>query len=332
MRVPQPELRQHPPPARREGVGAAAVPRGIGARAGSITVTASAGPWACLSARARARLGEAAAGDQEAAAAGAGRLGRHRHGSPASRGGRARGSAPPRKAYVARLERRTETPRAHDRRHHRRDDRCRSPSSSPSSTSSAWRSTCSAARTRKTGWQRVFGGQVVAQALVAATRTVPERPAGRIRCTPISCSPGDPRAPIVYEVERIRDGRSFTTRRVKAIQHGRAIFATSASYQVAEDGPRRTSRRCRTVPGPEALLDGKALAAAGRAPACPRRSPPISAASARSSCGRSTCDRYIARRRRARRRAGLQRLAARGLGACRTIRPSTGRCSPTPPT
>ena len=67
----------------------------------------------------------------------------------------------------------------------------------------------------KTGWRRVFGGQVVAQALVAATRTVPDdRPAHSLHA--YFMLPGDPRTPIVYEVERIRDGRSFTTRRVKA--------------------------------------------------------------------------------------------------------------------
>src|ERR1700710_925091 len=87
----------------------------------------------------------------------------------------------------------------------------------------------------KTGWRRVFGGQVVAQALVAATRTLPDdRPAHSLHA--YFMLPGDPRTPIVYEVERIRDGRSFTTRRVKAIQNGRAIFATTISYQVVEDG------------------------------------------------------------------------------------------------
>ncbi|MFC9732910.1 acyl-CoA thioesterase [Streptomyces roseolus] len=82
---------------------------------------------------------------------------------------------------------------------------------------------------------RVFGGQVAAQALVAAGRTVP---ADRL---PHSLHayflvPGDPGAPIVYEVDRIRDGRSFTTRRVVAIQHGRPIFHLSASFQTDEEG------------------------------------------------------------------------------------------------
>src|SRR6187397_2721411 len=85
------------------------------------------------------------------------------------------------------------------------------------------------------GWQRVFGGQVIGQALVAANRTVN----GRLThsCHAYFLRPGDPSVPIIYEVDRIRDGRSFTTRRVVAIQHGRAIFNLSASFHVPEDGP-----------------------------------------------------------------------------------------------
>jgi acyl-CoA thioesterase-2 len=84
--------------------------------------------------------------------------------------------------------------------------------------------------------QRVFGGQVAGQALVAAGRTVPpDRPVHSLHAYFIR--PGDPDLPIVYTVDRIRDGRSFTTRRVVAIQNGRAIFALSASFQVAETGP-----------------------------------------------------------------------------------------------
>ncbi|QAY95217.1 acyl-CoA thioesterase II [Methylovirgula ligni] len=85
------------------------------------------------------------------------------------------------------------------------------------------------------GWQRVFGGLVIAQSLVAAERTVP---ADRL---PHSLHayfllPGDPRAPIVYEVDRIRDGKSFATRRCNAVQHGRPIFSLSASFHVSESG------------------------------------------------------------------------------------------------
>ncbi|WP_181802414.1 acyl-CoA thioesterase [Streptomyces shenzhenensis] len=82
---------------------------------------------------------------------------------------------------------------------------------------------------------RVFGGQVAAQALVAAGRTVPaDRHAHSLHA--YFLRPGDPGAPIVYTVERIRDGRSFTTRRAVAVQHGRPIFTLSASFQVDEEG------------------------------------------------------------------------------------------------
>src|ERR1700760_3063071 len=83
--------------------------------------------------------------------------------------------------------------------------------------------------------QRVFGGQVAGQALVAAGRTVPaERHVHSLHA--YFLRPGDPEVPIVYEVDRIRDGRSFTTRRVVAVQHGRAIFNLSASFQIVEPG------------------------------------------------------------------------------------------------
>ena len=88
----------------------------------------------------------------------------------------------------------------------------------------------------ETPHQRVFGGQVAAQALVAAGRTVePERRVHSLHS--YFLRPGDPNIPIVYEVDRIRDGRSFTTRRVVAIQHGKAIFNLSASFQILEPGP-----------------------------------------------------------------------------------------------
>lgn len=84
-------------------------------------------------------------------------------------------------------------------------------------------------------WQRVYGGQVLAQALVAATRTLEsERITHSLHA--YFLLPGDPKVPIVYEVERIRDGGSFTTRRVKGIQHGRAMFSMSVSFQKDEPG------------------------------------------------------------------------------------------------
>jgi acyl-CoA thioesterase-2 len=89
-------------------------------------------------------------------------------------------------------------------------------------------------RSPQVGWQRVFGGLVISQALVAAQRTVEGRAPHSLHAYFIL--PGDPNIPIVYEVDRIRDGRSFATRRCVAIQHGRAIFSLSASFQVAEEG------------------------------------------------------------------------------------------------
>src|SRR5437879_2711918 len=80
--------------------------------------------------------------------------------------------------------------------------------------------------------QRVFGGQVAGQALVAAGRTVPaDRRVHSLHAYFIR--PGDPSVPLVYTVDRVRDGRSFTTRRVSAVQHAKVIFTLSASFQVA---------------------------------------------------------------------------------------------------
>ena len=89
-------------------------------------------------------------------------------------------------------------------------------------------------RSPQVGWQRVFGGLVISQALVAAARTVDDRPPHSLHGYFIL--PGDPTVPIVYEVDRIRDGKSFATRNCVAIQHGRAIFSLSASFQTEEDG------------------------------------------------------------------------------------------------
>ncbi|RZQ63177.1 acyl-CoA thioesterase II [Amycolatopsis suaedae] len=98
---------------------------------------------------------------------------------------------------------------------------------------------------------RVFGGQVAGQALVAAGRTVPaERAVHSLHAYFIRG--GDPSVPIVYEVDRIRDGRSFTTRRVVAVQHGKAIFSLSASFQKAEHGIEHADPMP-DVPRPETL-------------------------------------------------------------------------------
>ena len=100
------------------------------------------------------------------------------------------------------------------------------------------------------GWQRVFGGQVIGQALVAAHRTVEARPAHSLHAYFLRA--GDPSIPIIYDVDRIRDGGSFTTRRVVAIQHGRAIFSMSASFHKDEPGLQHQIRMP-GVPPPESL-------------------------------------------------------------------------------
>lgn len=111
-------------------------------------------------------------------------------------------------------------------------------------------------RSPQESWQRVFGGQVIGQALVAATRTVEKRAVHSLHAYFIR--PGDPKVPILYEVERPRDGRSFTTRRVVAIQHGRPIFNMSASFHVAEGGLDHQIPMP-DIPGPEGLETDLAL-------------------------------------------------------------------------
>ena len=85
------------------------------------------------------------------------------------------------------------------------------------------------------GWQRVYGGQVLGQALVAAVRTVPDDRLAHSAHAYFLIG-GDPKVPIIYDVERMRDGGSFSTRRVRAIQHGRPIFAITASFHKTEPG------------------------------------------------------------------------------------------------
>ena len=99
-------------------------------------------------------------------------------------------------------------------------------------------------------WQRVFGGQVIGQALVAAVRTVDNRPPHSLHA--YFLLPGDPKVPIVYDVDRIRDGKSFSTRRVIAIQHGRPIFTMAASFHREESGFEHQAEMPR-VPTPEEL-------------------------------------------------------------------------------
>lgn len=96
---------------------------------------------------------------------------------------------------------------------------------------------------------RVFGGQVLGQALVAAQRTVEGAAAHSLHAYFILA--GDPAAPILYQVERVRDGRSFATRRVQAIQHGRPIFIMSVSFQHEEEGLDHQMALPEGVPPPE---------------------------------------------------------------------------------
>ena len=107
-------------------------------------------------------------------------------------------------------------------------------------------------RSPQVGWQRVFGGQVIGQALVAASRTV-ENDRFAHSLHGYFMRPGDPAVPIIYEVDRIREGKSFITRRVVAIQHGHAIFSMSASFQRLEDGLDHQAEMP-DVPGPDDLM------------------------------------------------------------------------------
>jgi len=126
-------------------------------------------------------------------------------------------------------------------------------------------------RSTDPGWQRVFGGQVIGQALVAASRTVD--PARRVHSLhAYFLRPGDPEQSIVYDVEQIRDGGSFSTRRVLGRQDGEPIFAMSASFHAEEPGFEHQAPMP-DVPAPEALPDEAALLAAieERAPAAALR-------------------------------------------------------------
>jgi acyl-CoA thioesterase-2 len=109
------------------------------------------------------------------------------------------------------------------------------------------------------GWQRVYGGQVLGQALVAAVRTVPEDRLAHSAHGYFLLG-GDPAAAIVYDVERVRDGGSFSTRRIKAIQHGRVIFVMSASFHKQEKDYDHQATMP-DVPPPEGLPNEKDLVA-----------------------------------------------------------------------
>lgn len=117
--------------------------------------------------------------------------------------------------------------------------------------------------TQEEGWKRVYGGQVLGQALVAAQRTV-DAPRQVHSLHAYFILPGDPNAPIIYQTERTRDGGSFTTRRVVAIQHGRPIFNLTASFQVDEQGFEHQDPMP-DVPGPDGLADDVTILGANAA-------------------------------------------------------------------
>lgn len=102
-----------------------------------------------------------------------------------------------------------------------------------------------------TRWSRLFGGQVAAQALVAAARTVDGRAAHSLHA--YFLRGGDPGVPVIYTVDRIRDGSSFTTRRVVAVQHGKAIFNMSVSFHKEERGFEHEDPPPADAPDPEDL-------------------------------------------------------------------------------
>ena len=105
-------------------------------------------------------------------------------------------------------------------------------------------------RSPQVGWQRVFGGQVIGQALVAAVRTVEGRPPHSLHA--YFLLPGDPKVPIIYDVDRMRDGKSFTTRGVTARQHGHPIFSMLVSFHTDEPGLDHQAKMP-DVPPPEKL-------------------------------------------------------------------------------
>ncbi len=110
-------------------------------------------------------------------------------------------------------------------------------------------------RSPQNGWQRVYGGQVIGQALVAAVRTVePSRLAHSLHA--YFLLPGDPKLPIIYDVDRMRDGKSFTTRRVTARQHGHPIFSMLVSFHGHEEGLEHQAQMP-DVPPPDQLPSEK---------------------------------------------------------------------------
>ena len=172
----------------------------------------------------------------------------------------------------------------------------------------------------------MFGGQVAGQALVAAGRTVEsDRPVHSLHA--YFLRPGDPTVPIVYDVDRIRDGRSFTTRRVVAIQHGRAIFNLSASFHVEEPGPEHQ------YPMPDVPDAGDAADVPRRRSQFAIASPPEMRGVARArAADRPAPDRAAALDRSGAERDAEQDVWIRANGSSPTTRCCTCASSPTRPT
>lgn len=106
-----------------------------------------------------------------------------------------------------------------------------------------------------TSTQRVFGGQVIGQAMAATCRTVDGWLPHSLHCYFIQ--PGDPQAPIIYQVERLRDGKSYSTRRATAMQHGRAIFSIMVSFHAEEEGAFNHQDKMPEVEPPEKFTAGE---------------------------------------------------------------------------
>lgn len=113
-------------------------------------------------------------------------------------------------------------------------------------------------RSPQVGWQRIYGGEVIGQALVAACRTVEDSRAPH-SLHAYFILPGDPKVPVIYEVDRLRDGKSFTTRRVTAIQHGAAIFSMMVSFHREEPSDIEHQMPMPNVPMPEDLRGNEEL-------------------------------------------------------------------------
>ena len=194
------------------------------------------------------------------------------------------------------------------------------------STSNSWRSTCSAAARRRSGWQRVFGGQVIGQALVAACRTVEDRPPHSLHAYFLLA--GDPKVPIIYEVERIRDGKSFTTRRVVGdpARPGRSSPCRRRSTPTSRAS--RIRPRCRTCRMPEELPSEAEIRAALPADDARPGAPLLRARAP----DRAAAGRVRALSRQEDRRRAFPCLDPRDAASCPTTRPSINACSPMPPT